>query len=54
MNADDGLHHVYPLDDYKEHVTEGKDCWCRPAIIDGVIIIHNSLDRRELYENTTH
>lgn len=21
--------HVYPLNDVREHVTSGKDCWCR-------------------------
>lgn len=40
--------HVVPLDDLREHVLT-PDCWCRPRDDDGVVI-HNSLDGRELLE----
>ena len=40
-------HHVYPINDFREHLLE--DCWCRPIGDDGVVV-HNSLDGRELYE----
>jgi hypothetical protein len=39
--------HVIPNNDLREHSLT--DCWCRPEDDDGVII-HHSLDRRELYE----
>jgi hypothetical protein len=39
--------HVYPINDLREHSLS--DCWCRPTDDDGVIV-HNSLDGRELYE----
>lgn len=39
--------HVYPTDDLRAHSLT--DCWCRPVEDDGVIV-HNSLDQRELYE----
>lgn len=42
-------HHVWPLDDLKDHELE-KDCWCKP-LLDGNIIVHNSMDGREDYEN---
>ena len=44
--------HVYPLGDLKEHVTDGSECWCRPVVDDlAEVVVHNSLDRRELTEN---
>jgi hypothetical protein len=42
------LLHVLPIDDYKPHFEE--DCWCNPIEDEG-IIIHNSMDKREEYEN---
>jgi len=39
--------HVYPVNDLREHSVAG--CWCRPTDDDG-IMVHNSLDRREIYE----
>ena len=37
--------------DLREHETDGKDCWCNPRIEeDGQLIIHNSMDEREAYE----
>lgn len=46
--------HVYPKDDLREHITDGdQPCWCRPSVDaeqEEVIVIHNSMDRREEYE----
>ena len=39
---------VIPLDDLREHVCSA-GCWCKPEVDEGVII-HNSMDRREEYE----
>jgi len=44
--------HVYPIDDLREHVVdlaEG-ECWCKPAVDEHGIVIHNALDQRERYE----
>lgn len=44
-------YHVYPIDDLREHITNDKPCWCHPRIEDdGAIIVHNSMDKREDYE----
>lgn len=40
--------HVIPEDDLRDH-DRHTGCWCRPRADDGVIV-HNSMDRRELYE----
>ena len=46
---------VIPLEDLKPHVeaTEilgmGQGCWCKPQLIDNVIV-HHSMDGREFYE----
>lgn len=42
--------HVYPLNDLRPHETDGKKCWCNPQE-DDEVIIHNSMDKREEYEN---
>ncbi len=42
--------HIVPRDDIKEHVTDGKKCWCIPAVHpdgDVVLIVHTALDGRE-------
>jgi hypothetical protein len=39
--------HVMPVNDLREHVKTG--CWCRPTDDEG-LIVHHSLDQRELYE----
>lgn len=47
------IQHVYPVNDLREHKTDGKPCWCNPRIekeFGGTIIVHNSMDRREEYE----
>lgn len=48
--------HVVPINDLKEHIVDDLKCWCRPRIDDEDpdLIVHNSLDRREEYENTVH
>lgn len=40
--------HVIPLNDWREHEIN-PDCWCNP-FYDEEVIVHNSLDERELYE----
>lgn len=43
--------HVYPINDLREHVVDGPDCWCKPQWDEEHdILIHNSLDQREKYE----
>jgi hypothetical protein len=39
--------HVYPVNDLREHTVA--ECWCNPVDDDG-IMVHNSLDGREMYE----
>lgn len=44
--------HVSPVNDLREH-SEARDCWCAPVIkreSKGTVVIHNSLDGRELVE----
>ena len=45
--------HIYPMNDLIEHNTDFKNefdsCPCNPEI-DGLIVIHNSMDRREIFE----
>jgi hypothetical protein len=43
-----GLIHLYPLEDVIEHNTSNL-CACNPTIENGVVI-HCSLDRREMFE----
>lgn len=43
------VYHVYPLNDLREHNTDGAECWCNPQH-DGDMIIHNSMDCREEFE----
>lgn len=40
--------HVYPAHDLREHSLT--NCWCNPTDDDG-ILVHHSLDGRELYES---
>lgn len=45
--------HAFPLDDLKAHICYDLHCPCKPKIQeepDGYIIIHNSYDRREEFE----
>lgn len=43
---------MIPVDDYKDHI-EVKSCWCNPIVDEdnNRLIIHNSLDKREFYED---
>lgn len=43
------LTHVIPTNDIREHVTD-ESCWCNPTVDDDLIVIHNSMDERETYE----
>ena len=43
--------HVYPVNDFREHDTGGKNCWCHPKIDDEhSLVIHNAMDKREQIE----
>ena len=50
-HANGGLevYHVYPLNDLREHNTDGAECWCNPQY-ENDLLIHNSMDERESYE----
>lgn len=41
--------HVVPLADQKSHDLSA-DCWCKPDVDDDGVVVHNALDRREMYE----
>lgn len=49
--------HVLPINDLREH-EETRDCWCKPRVefadnvsdLETRVIVHNSLDGRELVE----
>jgi hypothetical protein len=46
--------HVYPIDDIFNHKLVGTTCQCGPKIqVEGatLIVVHNSFDKRELFEN---
>ena len=46
------MNHVYPVNDLREHVLDGVTCWCRPELDEECgLVIHNSMDRREEYED---
>lgn len=56
--------HVIPVDDLIEHDTDGGDCVCGPDVLyvdpetgetfdDGPLVVHSSLDGRELVEEET-
>lgn len=45
--------HVYPVNDLKEHLTDGDSCHCDPetrVVENGILIVHNSYDGREIRE----
>jgi hypothetical protein len=46
--TEDGERHVIPKDDIIPHEPDTY-CWCHPTDDDGVIV-HHSMDRRELAE----
>ena len=43
--------HTIPVDDLREHM-ESRECWCKPRQDEDEphVWIHNSMDRREEYE----
>ncbi len=44
--------HVYPINDLREHVTDGPNCWCNPTpdTEEPNVMIHHAMDQREQYE----
>lgn len=45
--------HTYPVNDLREHDTDGLTCWCEPRVEwEGAepLVIHNSADGREAVE----
>lgn len=43
--------HVVPINDLREHIRDGNQCWCDPEYDDiDCIVIHSSMDERETYE----
>lgn len=49
----DDVWHLVPVNDLREHETNGLRCWCKPELEeekDGTIVVHNALDGREQYE----
>lgn len=45
--------HVVPINDLREHIEQGTDCWCKPEVDDSgeeLLVVHNALDQREKYE----
>lgn len=48
-SATAGDTHIVPLNDLKEHLPA--NCWCRPTEAEPGLWSHNSMDRREEYEN---
>lgn len=44
--------HIYPINDLIDHNTDSCECACNPTIdVENGLIIHDSLDRREVFEN---
>lgn len=46
------IYHVVPRNDLREHSCDRMECWCNPVLNDeeGYVVVHNSMDRREEYE----
>lgn len=45
--------HVYPLNDKREHDTNGTVCWCEPVVdwdLPEALVVHNSADGQETLE----
>jgi hypothetical protein len=44
-------YHVVPINDLRDHSCDVEiPCWCRPIENEDGVIVHNSMDQRELYE----
>lgn len=43
--------HIVPIDDDREH--DPVNCWCNPVVDEDTpsVVVHNSFDKREEYEN---
>ena len=44
---------VVPISDIRDHDDFNENCHCRPTVIEednGVVIVHNAYDLRELFE----
>lgn len=41
--------HVMPINDLREHISKA-ECFCKPFYVGDGVYLHNSLDRREEYE----
>lgn len=41
---------LFPLNDLRFH-EEGSGCWCRPRAVEGMVLVHNALDGREMLES---
>lgn len=52
-NTNKEIWHVAPINDIREHITSGEECWCSPSYNDSVVT-HNSLDGREYAERGKH
>lgn len=51
IGPDPDIYHVVPINDLRDHsMDSNKPCWCRPEMTEDGIIVHNSMDQRELYE----
>lgn len=47
----EGVWHIVPVNDMRDHETDGLDCWCNPDYDEWEgLITHNALDGREAYE----
>ena len=45
---------VVPVNDLRDHEEGTGRCWCRPRVEEedgATIVVHNSMDGRELYED---
>lgn len=43
------MNHIEPLNDRRQHITNGDPCPCLPRVVEGVVV-HNSYDARETGE----
>ena len=43
------MYNILPIDDLIEHI-ESPWCWCKPKVTVDNIVIHNSADGREYFE----
>jgi hypothetical protein len=41
---------VHPIGDLREHITDGRPCWCGATENEDGVIVHDALDEREKFE----